>query len=69
MKKNKTNSDTESSSSDKFVPRSVKRESVFFAHISEDNKNYMASCAANAELSISEYTDKLITHLREQNII
>lgn len=70
MGKKKPISDTESSESvSKFMPRSVKRESIFYAHVTEDNKKYMEKQAAKFELSLSEYTDQLITRLRDQKII
>jgi hypothetical protein len=45
----------------------VPRDSVIYARVHNDNHKWIVDKAAEADLSMSEYVDKLITALRNMN--
>lgn len=45
------------------------KKGILYAHVREDNKNYVTDQAKKQKIHLSTYMDKLITHLRSVGTI
>lgn len=47
------------------VVKAAKREGILYAHIKEENFAWIKAQAKTSDVSISDYTDQLIDHVRK----